>query len=108
MPDRPTSHPALSLLARIFWTFFGNAALVLMLAWLASRSRGRLSAGDAVYAALALSLVAVRFLDVRFLNGETADGDRRATLADWRRHALLLTVAAGGGWLAMRALTGWF
>lgn len=108
MSARPDSHPALSLLSRMFWTFFGNAALVLTLAWVWTRSPGRLSYGDAVYAGLALALVGVRFLDVRFLNGETSDGGRPASMADWVRYSLFVTLGAAVAWLAMRALTGWF
>jgi len=108
MPDRPNPHSALSLLLRIFWTFFGLAALGLTLAWIGTRSRGVLSVGDAVFAALAVALVVVRLIDVRFLHGETSDGDRPATMADWARYSLLVVLGSAGGWLAVRAVTGWF
>ena len=108
MTDQARSHPVLSLLLRMFWTFFGGAALVLVLARVAYHGRGELSWLDGLYGGIALGMVLARFIDVRYLEGETADGERRATLRDWMAYSASVLGAAGVGWLALRALTGGF
>ncbi len=55
-----------------------------------------------------MRLALARFIDVRFLDGDTADRDRPATMADVGRFALMVVGLAALGWLAARISTGWF
>jgi hypothetical protein len=105
--DRPDSRQstAAGCLLRLLWMVFGNIAFVSSLVAIAGRG-GALSPGDGVLAAATASLLAVRYLDIRWMNGQTADG-RPATMGHWRRYALVLIAAAlvlggaahGIGWI---------
>ena len=102
------SRPLLSLVVRLWWSFFGVAASVFVLARVAFNSRGELSWLDLLYGAFAVSLALVRFVDVRFLGGDTAEGDRPATLADAGRYTMYVLGGGALAWVAVRAATGWF
>ena len=87
------SHPAVGCLIRIFWMAAGNIVLLLA-AWLISQHRGGFWSGsDVLFWAVVLGLVLARFVDVRFLEGDTTTGER-ATMADFRRYALLVPLVA--------------
>jgi len=53
---------------------------------------------DAAFVAVALALIAVRFMDIRLFEGKDADG-KPATMVDWRRYAVRVIAAAAGLWL---------
>ncbi len=90
------STPGLSALAaRLYWMGLGN--VILMGAALLLAQQEGFSAYDAAYVAVALSLVAVRFADVRWLHGLTKDGEP-ATMKHWRTYALIATVASALLW----------
>jgi hypothetical protein len=48
-------------------------------------------------------MIIVRFLDIKFLDGQTATGEP-ATLAHWRRYAVLLIVISAIIWSAAHAV----
>ena len=90
-------------LVRLVWMVFGNIALVIAVVSILRKQELAFSIADVALWAIVGVMVAARWLDVTRLNGLTAAG-RRATLADWRRYAMLLT----GGALALWALGhGW-
>jgi len=43
---------------------------------------------------IALALILARYVDIKFLKGETAD-NKPATLKHWRRYSVILLSAAG-------------
>jgi len=43
---------------------------------------------------VALALILARYIDIRYLKGETAD-NKPATLKHWRRYSVILLIAAG-------------
>ena len=49
---------------------------------------------DAVFWLIALGLVLARYVDIRYLKGETSD-NKPATLKHWRRYSVVLLIAAG-------------
>jgi hypothetical protein len=84
---------ALGCSARLFWMVLGNVALAIS-GFEICKSRGdRLSAGDLLFWAIVILLVSVRYLDIRFLGGQTATG-QPASMGHWRRHAVLLVGAS--------------
>ncbi len=89
-------------LLRLFWMMVGNIALFLCGIAIYQNPTGYLSIADALYWALAGCLVAARFADVQYYEGTTAEGNP-ATLADWRRYALLVVIVAVIGWLVIHA-----
>ncbi len=54
---------------------------------------------------LAGCLVAVRYADIRYLGGRTAEGVP-ATMAHWRRYVLVLMVASTAVWLTAHIIPG--
>ncbi|MDI6808570.1 MAG: hypothetical protein QME66_06260 [Candidatus Eisenbacteria bacterium] len=83
---------------RLYWMCFGNIIAVLLLVLIIEKPAKFLSAFDAAYWFTFGSLVLVRYADVRYFRGLTADGSP-ASLVHWRRYAVILTVAALGTWL---------
>jgi hypothetical protein len=49
---------------------------------------------DILFWLFAIGLILVRFVDIRFLKGETMD-NQPATLKHWLRYSLVLLIAAG-------------
>jgi hypothetical protein len=47
-------------------------------------------------------LVTVRFLDIKFLDGQTATG-QPASIKHWRRYAIVLVVISAAIWAAAHA-----
>lgn len=99
---------ALGCLVRLFWMFLGIGVLWFMLAAIFIRQPGRFSVYDILYWVIAVSLLGARYVDVRYLKGETASGDGIATLKDWRRYAIILLPVLFGAWIAAHALGKFF
>jgi hypothetical protein len=81
----------LSVLVRLTW-IFGGSILVLCAIFVAQGKAPVLA--DIIFFSLALGLVLIRFIDIRYLKGETAD-NQPATLKHWRRYSIKLLLAAG-------------
>lgn len=90
-------------LARFFWFVGGNVILVVSAKYILQHHDSFLSLWDAVFWVTTFSLIAVRYLDVTRLNGQTAAGGP-ANIGHWRRYALLLLAGAIVAWLAAH---GW-
>ncbi len=85
--------------ARLFWMRAGNGALVLLAVFIAQNETLALTAYDLGLWALATAMVAVRYIDISRLRGQTTEGEP-ATLARWRRHALGLAGVTALLWIA--------
>ena len=59
---------------------------------------------DAAFVAVAVALIAVRYVDIRLFEGRDTEG-KQATMVDWRRYAVLL-VAMAAGLLLLAHLVG--
>jgi hypothetical protein len=59
---------------------------------------------DAIFWLIALVLILARYMDIRYLKGETADNEP-ATLKHWRRYSVILLIAAGLLYLLAKILT---
>jgi len=84
--------------------FLGNAVLAMLLVWLILNRPGFPCLQDAGYFLTLASLVAVRYVDIRYFKGETGESGTLATMADWRKYALLLVSGSAAAWLAVRVL----
>ena len=92
--NTPTQKPEgsmLALAARLFWLAFGNAALFFLAIYIARAEK--FSRYDLAYWGVAAALVIVRLIDITRLGGMTVDGER-ATLAHWRRYAVIVLLSA--------------
>lgn len=91
-------------LIRLFWMVAGNFALVLTAVRIGQDHTGlSLTGFDFLYWAIAISLPLARYVDIRFLHGQTADS-RPATMADWQRYAAAMLGASLLLWLGTHFL----
>ncbi len=101
--SRPNDHiidkqgTALGFLARFWWMFFGNMLFAFSLVFILLNQGGFFHPADWVFGISVASLVAVRYFDIRFCDGQTATG-RRASLADWTRYSAVLLACAAILW----------
>jgi hypothetical protein len=85
-------------LARIFWVVVGNGALVIVALMIAEGAWWPPTWRDAAYWAVVAALAVVRLVDIRWLDGRTAEGGP-ATAADLRRYVVGLLAVAAGLWV---------
>jgi hypothetical protein len=94
----------LPVLARLFWIMGGNAVLLFCALYI---SLGKATfAVYLIYVLATISLVVVRFIDIKYFMGETLNGER-ASLSHWGRYALRLLIFAGIIFIAARILAKW-
>ena len=91
------------MLARVYWMGCGDPLLLLLLLVIIAKHPKLPSLLDAAFFVAVASLILVRYVDIRFLNGQTGEG-KPATLADWRRYALLIATVTLGAWLVARVI----
>ncbi len=89
--ESESSRGCLSALVRLTW-IFGVIFLVFSAVFIAQRKGGLLA--DLGLFALAILIILVRFIDIKYLKGETMD-NRPATLANWRRYAFVVLIVTG-------------
>jgi hypothetical protein len=108
-----TNHPAavtesertsgLSVLVRVFWMLLGN--LILVASAISLYKQQGLGVMDIVFWGTVLLLLAVRYADLRYMNGRTAS-DEPATPTTYRSYAVVLVVISLLVWIAVRILHG--
>ena len=88
---------------RMYWMIIGNALLVFSAFFIAQESYSFFSLVDVLYWAFVGCLLAARYVDIRYLKGLTADGGP-ASMAHWRRYAVLLGIVSVGLWLVTHGI----
>lgn len=96
--DRPANTSLLGCLIPVFWMLVGNGLLAFCALVIAANQTSFLSAADALYWITVGCLLAARYTDVRYLGGRTSEGTP-ATMADWRRYAIVLAAASIVVWI---------
>jgi len=92
VPTKPEpSGGCLSVLVRLTW-IFGGSFLIYGAIFIAQGKAPGLA--DTIFLLFTLGLLLVRFIDIRYLKGETLD-NHPATLKDWRRYSVKMLIAAG-------------
>lgn len=92
VPLKPeSSSGCLSIVVRLTW-IFGVSLLVFGAIFIIQRNAPGLP--DTFFWLVALGLILARYVDIRYLKGETAD-NKPATLKHWRRYSLILLIGAG-------------
>jgi len=81
----------LSVLVRLAW-IFGGFLLLFGVMFIAQRKAPLLA--DISFWLFTFGLILLRFVDIKFLKGETMD-NHPATLKHWRRYSLGLLITAG-------------
>ena len=97
----PASSSIAGCLIRLFWMMGGVILLVIFSFTIPEQQFP--SIYDAGFWLLVLALIVTRYVDIRYLHGQTAEGNP-ATLADWGRYALWLVPIALCVWLALHGL----
>ena len=105
MEDRsvPGQDKSAGCLARLYWMFGGNVLYCFALVHLAQQHPRFPALMDAVCLVVVVSLVYVRYLDIRHCRGMTGEG-QPASMADWRRYALCISAVGVAAWAAVRFL----
>jgi hypothetical protein len=98
----PEYDPASGCLLRVFWMMIGNVLLVFCAYAIFQNRQSLLGVADAFFWATAVSLLAARYTDIRYLRGRTADGNP-ASLVHWRRYAATVLVASAILWFFAHA-----
>ncbi len=97
-PSASPPHDSLSgCLVRLAWMFLGNGALFVLAVFIAQGPRAAISALDAAYWAVVAALIGLRYLDIKAFKGQTATSEP-ATMAHWRRYAVIVLAASLVGW----------
>lgn len=109
--ERPSSEStpqdqAGGCLIRLGWMVFGNALLLLCLKSIYSNRRAFFSLADAFFWVILGGTIALRYVDVRWMRGRTAQGGP-ATMAHWRRYAVISAAVGTALWVSSHALA-WF
>lgn len=93
--------PFAGCLARMFWMIGGLVVLIFIS--LAIFRNSAFSIYDIAFAVIVMAMILVRLLDIRYLRGETADG-QPATIRDWRRYAVRLAASSAGFWAVLHGV----
>jgi hypothetical protein len=93
----------LAVLARIFWMALGNFALMICAANIIMGEGGSTRIPDIIFWCVVPVMIIVRFLDIKFLDGQTATG-KPATLSQWRKYAVMLIIISAIIWSAAHAI----
>lgn len=88
-----TTDSVFGLFLRLYWMMLGNGALVIAAAFLLADPQMPARLPIAAFGFGVASLIAARYVDIRYCGGQTTDG-RAADLEDWKRYVKLLVPAA--------------
>lgn len=109
MNDHPRIEytPLSAVLSRLYWMVFGNIILLLTALTTVLGSSQNLLVPSVVFWANAICMVIIRYLDIRYLQGETVDG-QVATMDHWKKYSGSLLLASAFTWaltLMLRVLS---
>jgi hypothetical protein len=88
-----------ALLLRPFWMFLGNFVLLISAANIFAGESKTSYVSDLIFWTGVISLVIVRFIDIKFLDGQTATG-QPASIKHWLRYAIVLVIISAVIWAA--------
>ena len=78
--------------------FFGNLVLAFCIIFIVQNGGGFLQTADWVFWIVLVSLVLIRYVDIRFLDGCTGAGEP-ASIAHWIRYATWLVACSTAVWV---------
>ena len=84
-------------LFRLYWLFGGNIILLFLIVFIVDKHFKFPSWHDLAYWITVITLLAVRYIDVRYMLGETAEG-KPAYISDFRRYTLILLIVSSLAW----------
>jgi len=87
---------------RVGWMVLGSAALYLSAVFIIKHP-GFFSLADVAFWSIVVASIGLRYLDIKFLHGQTAKGEP-ATMGHWRGYVFLLSSLALGLWVLAHAI----
>jgi hypothetical protein len=102
IPD-PRQDSLSGLFARLYWSLMGNIIL-LLLASKIYQAQTLLSSFDLLFWAVVLSMILVRYVDIKYLKGVNFEG-LPATLEDWRKYLKYYPLFSAGLWILSHILS---
>jgi hypothetical protein len=87
--DARANDSVLGLFLRLYWIMIGTAALAIVAALPVAYPRLPTAPLLAAYVLCVVTLVAARYIDIRYCGGQTVDGTP-ADLGHWRRYVMIL------------------
>ena len=108
-PELPPSEyqPLWTLVLRLLWLAIGPATLILLIASMISNPHPGLATGDAIYTAVTVLTIVLRWIDF-YLGEPRFPMDTRSTQSQVRNHSIIVAVAAAASWIAVRLWGGFF
>jgi hypothetical protein len=94
-PLKPISNeytPATGIVLRIYWIALGHAAALIITIDMVLSSLQRSPLLNMALALILISVIVMRYIDIRYCNGETADC-KKATMSDWRAWSFKVVAA---------------
>jgi hypothetical protein len=93
MADDRTTDSVLGLFLRLYWIMLGNGVVVIAAFFPLAYPQIPIAFPLAGFGFGVVSLIAARFVDIRYCGGQTADG-APASLDDWKRYVRILVPSA--------------
>ena len=93
MADGRATDSVLGLFLRLYWIMLGNGVVVIAAVFPLAYPQMPAALPLAGFGFGVVSLVAARFVDIRYCGGQTADG-APASLDDWKRYVRILVPSA--------------
>jgi hypothetical protein len=90
-----SSQNLLGTFARLYWMLFGNLAM-LFTGFVIARS-GNALYPSILYFLILISVISARYADVKFLNGQLADVSGPATINDWKKYSISISLLSFAG-----------
>ncbi len=92
--------PSLGVLARLYWMAIGPMITILIAIAVMMKSFEKNAITNLAYWGLVLSVILIRYLDIRYLKGETADGEP-ATMKHWKRFCMVHLIVFAALWMVL-------
>lgn len=105
MPELERGAGPAGCLMRLVWMLLGNFVLAIILIAIAQGSLedGWISRLDLAFWAVTAAMIAVRYADIRYFQGRTAD-NKPADLSHWKKYSLSLVGIAAAAWATAKFL----
>ena len=88
--NKPASENNSGCLLRLYWMMIGNV-LVLVSAGMMAKT-GNLLLYGSIYVIIVATIIIARYLDIRYFAGQKADVSGPATMGDWKKYTVAVTV----------------
>jgi hypothetical protein len=84
------------MVARIYWMLIGHSAIIFSAMYIASGKSPIIT--NTVFFLLVMSLILIRFIDIKIYKGQTAEGEP-ATMKHWQRFTAIVLGYSSAIWL---------